>query len=532
VPVEGRTAAIVGRVQVPAQVSPPEFAFTDATPARVIGASAMALPVLAGEDGPELGPGAAEAVDDLGIDVLDLAEALGATGTAGEVHTVPLLPTVTATNPALRSLLLVGVGDVSPASCRRAGAALARAVRGQESVATSVPAVGGPDCLTAFVEGVVLGSFGFSLRTDDDRPPPVRRVVLASTSTVGGGTDEDHAAVLARALALADAGWLARGLATVPANIKSPEWLAGEAVRVAEEAGLDVDVWEEDRLAADGFGGILAVGSGSASPPRFVRLDYEPPGSRRARRRTPRIVLVGKGITFDSGGLNIKPGQSMVTMKRDMTGAAVVLAVLAALGKVGCPVRVTGLLCIAENSIGAAAMRPGDVIRHYGGRTTEVVNTDAEGRLVLADGLAWAVEHLEPDLVVDVATLTGAIKVALGLQTGGLFTTHDALATRLLRAGDDAGEPLWRMPLAEEYADRLSSPVADAINSPTTAQAITAALFLRPFTGGLPWVHLDIASVGDAPEDRYEWTAGPTGFGTRLLLRWLGSPSPLEGVRG
>jgi leucyl aminopeptidase len=335
--------------------------------------------------------------------------------------------------------------------------------------------------------------------------------------------------VLARALALAGAGWLARALSTVPANIKTPEWLAGEARRAAEEAGLEAEVWDEHRLAEDGFGGILGVGAGSVSPPRFVRLHYRPEHGRKARK-APHVVLVGKGITFDSGGLNIKPGESMVNMKRDMTGAAVVLAVMAALADVGCPVRVTGLLCITENSIGAASMRPGDVLRHYGGRPTEVVNTDAEGRLVLADGLAWAVDHLEPDVVVDVATLTGAIKVALGLQTGGLFATDDVLADRLLRAGDDAGEPLWRMPLAEEYADRLTSKVADAINSPTTAQAITAALFLRPFTGGLPWAHLDIASVGDAVEDRFEWTAGPTGFGARLLLRWLGSPAPLEGV--
>jgi leucyl aminopeptidase len=524
-------AAIVGRVQVPVQVSPPEFAFTDATPVRVIGAGAMALPVLAGEEAPVLGPGAAELADDLGVDVLALADDLGATGVAGEVHAIPLLAQSTAANPSLRTLLLVGVGDASPAGCRRAGAALARPTRGQESVATSIPAVGGPDCLTAFVEGVVLGSFGFSMRTDDDRPPPVRRVVLAHTTPGGAdGHDEPTDAVLARALALAGAGWLARALSTVPANIKTPEWLAGEARRAAEEAGLEAEVWDEHRLAEDGFGGILGVGAGSVSPPRFVRLHYRPEHGRKARK-APHVVLVGKGITFDSGGLNIKPGESMVNMKRDMTGAAVVLAVMAALADVGCPVRVTGLLCIAENSIGAASMRPGDVLRHYGGRTTEVVNTDAEGRLVLADGLAWAVDHLEPDVVVDVATLTGAIKVALGLQTGGLFATDDVLADRLLRAGDDADEPLWRMPLAEEYADRLTSKVADAINSPTTAQAITAALFLQHFTGGLPWVHCDFASVGDSPQDRFEWTKGPTGFGARLLLHWLGSAAPLEGVR-
>jgi leucyl aminopeptidase len=399
---------------------------------------------------------------------------------------------------------------------------LARAVRGHESVATSVQAVGGDDCLTAFVEGAVLGSFAFSMRTDDERRPPVRRIVLACAADEDGTLD----GLLARALALAGAGWMARALATVPANIKSPAWLADEAARAGEEAGLDVEVWDEQALADRGFGGLVAVGSGSASPPRFVRLEYRP----RRWRRAPHVVLVGKGITFDTGGLNIKPGDAMLNMKRDMTGAAVVLAVMAALADVGCQVRVTGLLCIAENAIGAASMRPGDVIRQYGGRTTEVVNTDAEGRLVLADGLAWAVDQLEPDLLVDVATLTGAVKVALGLQTGGLFATDDALADALLRAGAEAGEPLWRMPLAEEYADRLSSKVADAINAPTTAQAITAALFLKPFTGGLPWAHLDVASVGDALEERFEWTAGPTGFGARLLLRWLGSPDPLEGV--
>jgi leucyl aminopeptidase len=520
-------------VQVPAQASPPEFAFTDATPARVIGAGGIALPVLAGPDGPVLGPGAAEAMDDLHLDLLDVLETVGGTGAVGEVHTVPLLRPVTddedgspvadpSVNPSLRTLLLVGVGDGSPTACRRAGAVMARAVRGQESVATTIQAVGGDDCLTAFVEGAVLGSFGFSLRTADDRPPPVRRIVLAAAADEHGELD----GVLARALALAGAGWMSRALATVPANIKTPAWLADEAVRAGDAAGLDVEVWDERELAARGFGGLVAVGSGSAAPPRFVRMDYRP---HRARR-TPHVVLVGKGITFDTGGLNIKPHDAMLNMKRDMTGAAVVLAVMSALADVGCRIRVTGLLCIAENAIGAAAMRPGDVISQYGGRTTEIVNTDAEGRLVLADGLAWAVDELEPDLVVDVATLTGAVKVALGLQTGGLFATDDSLADALLRAGAEAGEPLWRLPLAEEYAERLSSKVADAINSPTTAQAITAALFLKPFTGGVPWAHLDLASVGDSLEERFEWTTGPTGFGARLLLRWLGSADPLEGV--
>ena len=263
-----------------------------------------------------------------------------------------------------------------------------------------------------------------------------------------------------------------------------------------------------------------------------MQLDYKPPRKKATgTRRVRHVVLVGKGITFDSGGLSIKPGQSMVTMKRDMTGAGVVAAVMAALPAVECPVRVTGLLCIAENAVSGTSMRPGDVITQYGGRTTEVTNTDAEGRLVLGDGLAYAVDKLDPDVLVDIATLTGGIKVALGEHTAGLFANDDVLAGLLDEAGSRAGEPVWRMPLCGEYEHKLSSKVADSDNAPGGPPAITAALFLQHFTGGLPWVHLDIASVGDAPKDRFEWTEGPTGFGARLLLDWLGQSEPLAGVR-
>ena len=238
------------------------------------------------------------------------------------------------------------------------------------------------------------------------------------------------------------------------------------------------------------------------------------------------MVLVGKGITFDTGGLSIKPGEAMVNMKRDMTGGAVVMSVMAALADVGCPVQVVGLVPAAENAIGGNALRPGDVVRHYGGRTTEVTNTDAEGRLVLADAMAWAVAHLDPAVLVDVATLTGAIKVALGQQVGGLFANDDALADALLECGTSAGEPLWRFPLASVYEERLSSRVADSDNAGSGPGAIIAALFLQHFAGDVPWAHLDLASTGDAPADRYEWCKGPTGFGARLLLDWLGSRRP------
>jgi leucyl aminopeptidase len=220
----------------------------------------------------------------------------------------------------------------------------------------------------------------------------------------------------------------------------------------------------------------------------------------------------------------------MATMKRDMTGGAVVMSTMAALAAVGCPLRVVGLVAAAENAVSGNAIRPGDVVRHYGGRTTEVTNTDAEGRLVLADALAYAVAELSPAAIVDVATLTGGIKVALGQQVGGLFANDDALADALFVAGEAAGEPLWRFPLHAGYEDKLASKVADADNGPKHAPAITAALFLQHFVKDVPWAHLDLASVGDVPEELHEWTVGPSGFGARALLAWLGRQAPLEGV--
>jgi leucyl aminopeptidase len=282
-------------------------------------------------------------------------------------------------------------------------------------------------------------------------------------------------------------------------------------------------VWDEHRLREEGCGGLLGVGQASDRPPRLVRLGYTPD---RAGAGSPHVVLVGKGITFDSGGLSLKPADGMTTMKRDMTGAGVVLSVLTALAEVGCRVRVTGLMAIAENAVSGRSLRPGDVLRHYGGRTSEVTNTDAEGRLVLADAMAYAAAELDPTVLVDVATLTGAGKVALGQRTGALFANDDVLATALLEAGCAAGEPLWRLPLAADYEERLESDIADADNGAGGPGAITAALFLQHFAAGLPWAHLDIASVGDSPVDAHEWTSGATGFGARALLRWLGDPEP------
>ncbi len=514
-------------MELPRQVSPPEIALSDVAPSLVLGADAVAVPVLTGPDGPLLGPGAAELVAELGGDLFTLLDQAGpdGVGTPGTVVDRVVLETRGLSNTDLRLVLLVGVGTGTTDDLRRAGAAVARRARGLSSLATSLGALCDDAGLRALVEGLVLGSYEFHWRSGGATTSPVGRVVLA-----GMVDPEARREALDRSLAVAGAAWLSRTLATVPANLKNPVWMAEQAAEVARSAGLEIRTWDADQLAADGFGGIVGVGQGSANPPRLVQLDYQPSGSRKARRSAAHVVLVGKGITFDTGGLSIKPRDNMMSMKRDMTGAGVVLAVMGALRAVDCPVRVTGLLPLAENSVGATSTRPGDVLRHYGGRTTEVTNTDAEGRLVMADALAYAVAELAPDVLVDVATLTGAMKIALGQRTGGFFATDDALATTLRAVSLSSGERLWRMPLVADYEERIASKVADADNAGGGPGAITAALFLQHFTGGLPWAHLDIASVGDSPVDADEWSKGPTGFGARVLLHWLELRDPLAGV--
>ncbi|TIC87347.1 leucyl aminopeptidase family protein [Nocardioides sp. GY 10113] len=518
------------RPQLPAQVAPPEFALSDHLPAAIVGVDVVALPVLAGsgEDGIALGPGAADLGDQLGLDLVGIAELQALTGAVGETALVAV-PDGSAANPALRLVVLVGVGAGRVVDLRRAGAALARVVKDREAVATSVPAVAEDPAagVEAFVVGAMLGSFGFHWRSTGPEQHPVRKVVLALGAGVGPARD-----VVERAVALGGAGWRSRQLATVPSNLKTPAWLAEQAEEIAAAApDLTCRVWDEAELAREGFGGIVGVGQASESPPRLIRLDYVPSGvSGRALKKLPTVVLVGKGITFDSGGLSLKPGQSMVSMKRDMTGGAVVLSTMAALADLGCPVRVVGLVPAAENAVSGGALRPGDVVKHWGGRTSEVTNTDAEGRLVLADALAYAVAELDPTVIVDVATLTGAAKVALGQQVAGLFANDDVLADRLGAAGESAGEPLWRFPLYAGYADKLASKVADADNAPSGPGAIMAALFLQRFVGDVPWAHLDIASVGDVEKDWHEWTVGPSGFGARALLTWLASADPTEGI--
>ena len=398
------------------------------------------------------------------------------------------------------------VETASARALRVAGGKLVRDLPPGRSVLAR-PGLSG-DRLTAFVEGLVLGSYRYSLATG--APPPKRTVELAAV---------DDAAALERGVRAATATAWARDLANTPSSVKTPAWLGEQARRVLTPLGVDVSVRDEAWLRAQGFGGVLAVGGGSVSPPRLIHATWRPRGASSA----PHVVLVGKGITFDTGGLNIKHGDGMKTMKTDMAGGAAVLAAVRLLAAARTPARVTALVPVAENSFGGSSYRPGDVLRHYGGRTSEIGNTDAEGRIVLADALAYAAARLRPTVLVDVATLTGAMKIALGVQTGGLFATTDELAGQLVRAGDAAGEQLWRMPLAADYEVALDSDVADANNAPGNPGAITAALFLQHFTGGLPWAHLDIAGPARAAKDDGMITKGATGFGARLLARWVES---------
>jgi leucyl aminopeptidase len=473
--------------------------------------------IVVGEGG--LPAAAKEAGERLGVDLGRLLEAQQGTGftpSAGATAAYPLL------SGEVTEILLVGAGDGSAKDLRHAGAAIARFGRGKDEL-TTVVAEGIDDAaLQALAEGVVLGSFTYTLKTVDPGKPVLTRLTL----TDGSATARQP--VLDRGVVIGRTGWLARQFAITPSNEKDPAWLAARATELAASTGLQVTVWDEKKLAADGFGGILAVGQGSTRPPRFIRLDYVPDG---ATKDTPYVVLVGKGITYDTGGLSLKPREGMVSMKRDMTGGGSVIATLSALRELGAQVKVTGLICAAENMPSGSAYRPDDVIRHYGGRTTEVKNTDAEGRLVMADGLAYAVKELKPDVVVDIATLTGAIKVSLGAMLyGGMFATDDALADNLAEAGRVSGEELWRMPLPAEYEELIATPIADSVNSSKGPGSITAALFLKAFTGGIPWAHLDLSSIAESPADRFEYSIGATGAGARLLTTWLTSDTPTSGI--
>jgi leucyl aminopeptidase len=478
-------------------MSLPEVELTDA-PFVDADAEVVVVGVRLVDGDPVTGPEAGVLAERLGLDLALLVARASSPGKAGEVVDVP----VARPDSPVERLLLVGLGDGSPQAVRRAGAAIGR--RASKGARVAADTGTGLDALAlrAHVEGLLLATYRFSLASTAE-PTKLRQVDLHL------GARAERRRALASAAVTARAVHLARDLANTPSNEKDPAWLARRATQLGRRAGLEVSVRDEKALRAEGFGGLLAVGAGSARPPRLIELRYQP---ERPARRAPHVVLVGKGITFDSGGLSLKPRESMLPMKTDMAAGGAVIAVMLALGDLGVRARVTALVAAAENLPGASAYRPGDVITQYGGRTVEVFNTDAEGRLVLADALAYADAHLEPDVLIDMATLTGAASLGLGRRHAALFTADEALAGELSKAGEASGEHVWRMPLVEDYREALDSQVADlshvSRDRSISGGSITAALFLREFAGARRWVHLDI-------------TKGATGFGARLLLRWL-----------
>ena len=453
------------------------------------------------------------AADDAAEAVTQAAKTTGAEGDwplllAG--HEVPTAPDKAlcmpiAAGPISRLIVVVGAPG-GPA--RRAAAAAIRAAGRSQVVALDVR---GPEAVSEAIEGALLAMPGTHLGPQPATAPARPRLLLV-------GEPDPDAVTLGRVGARATL--LARSLASTPSNIKNPPWLAALAADLAREAGLGCRVWDEGDLAAEGFGGIIAVGSGAATPPRLVEIDYAPGDPDEAP-----IVLVGKGITFDTGGLNVKPAAGMLLMKTDMSGAAIVLSVITALRDLAVRRRVVALLPLAENAMGGNSYRPSDVVTHYGGTTVEIGNTDAEGRIVLADALAYAVARLNPAALVDIATLTGAATIALGRGMAPSYASDEALRERVHAGFASAGEPLWAMPLVEDYRPLLDSGVADLCHigpiGGSGAGSILAALFLREFTGGLPWVHLDIAGPGRSESETGILPKGPTGYGARGLLHWL-----------
>jgi leucyl aminopeptidase len=421
------------------------------------------------------------------------------TGKEGEVLCVPgagLVPQGT--------VVLVGLGATPDAEVvRKAAGAAGRALTRAESVATTLGArLAGGEGAAAI--GFLLGQYSFQKHRTQPKPVKTNslRFIGADAAGLAGA---EKAKVVAAAVAKA------RDLVNEPSMNKPPEFLAGVAREIGERTGVRVKVYEMDDLVAGGFGGILGVNAGATEPARLVEMWYEPPGARAF------FAMVGKGIVFDSGGLSLKPADGMETMKTDMSGAAAVLGAMEAIATLQLPVKVLALAPLTENMPSGSALRPGDVLKARNGKTIEVLNTDAEGRLVLADGLSLAAEA-KPDLIVDLATLTGACMIALGEEIAGLFGTGDA-PDKVRRAAEAAGERVWRMPLPADYRKKIDSDVADMKNTgPRYGGAINAALLLKEFVGDTPWAHLDIAGPARAPETVHYLAKGGTGFGVRTLV--------------
>ena len=458
----------------------------------------------------------------------------GHDGSAGEIHVLHR------PQHSPYQVILVGVGPADEAGWRTAGAAvgglLRRAVDAEPvggPCLVAVPPQAGPAAVRGFAEGCWLAGYRFTA-------PGESRPVVPGESRPAADTDQTHDGLpvvllahppteaaeqaLRYARATAAATYLARNLTNMPSSVKNPAWFADQVVAAAaDRPGLTVSVRGPAELAAEGFGALLAVGGGSAAGPRLVEIDWSPPHAGR------HVVLAGKGITFDTGGISIKPVDGMKLMRKDMGGAAAVVATAVAAADLELPVRLTVLVPLAENMLSGAAFRPGDVVWHYGGRTSETTNSDAEGRLVLADAISYAVSRFTPDYLVDLATLTGANAIALGRRTAALYSEDDDLAGALLDASAAAGEGAWRMPLHADYVEYLGSEIADLFSAPDRgAGSVVAALYLREFTGPLRdrWAHYDMSAPAWSDDDHAELTRGATGWGVRTLVRWLTALDP------
>jgi leucyl aminopeptidase len=414
---------------------------------------------------------------------------------------------------------VVGLGpaaEVDANVLRFAAGALARAAKRHPSLAVDLlgaladgtSAAAGAQAIT---EGLLLGGYQFSTFKSEPKPAKLSRAVIVGT---GGKRTED---AIARGQVLAEAVAWARDLENEPGGSLTPTKLAQKAAAEGTRAGFEVTVWDEKEIRKEKLGGLLGVNRGSDQAPRFLRLEYAPDKPRGT------VALVGKGITFDSGGLSLKPSDGMIGMKGDMGGAAAVLGTFRAIAALGAKVRVLGFLPVTDNMTGGDATRVGDVLTIRNGKTVEVLNTDAEGRLILADGLSLASEAA-PDAIVDLATLTGACMVALGERIAGLMGNHQGWLDQVQGAADAVGEPVWQLPLPEYLRGKLDSELADIKNITSTRYggALAAGVFLKEFVGeGIPWAHLDIAGPADSSEVDGELVKGGTGFGVRTLVELL-----------
>ena len=444
------------------------------------------------------GPGAESAADQLGPWLTDYLETREFTGATSQIVVVP------GGALAFGAIAFVGLGDEADAEVlRRAAGSVGRLAAPYGSAATTLHLVDVEGAIGAVTLGYLLGAYRF----DAYRSEPKQRVNerLELLEAIEGTTDE-----IQDATAIARGVMLARDLINRPAADKSPVVLAERARSLGSE--ISVEIVDEVEAAERGYGGLLAVGAGSTNPPRMVIMRYEPADAQ------PFVAFVGKGIVFDSGGLSLKPAKGMEDMKTDMAGAAAVYGAMQAIAELELPIRVLGVTPLSENMTGGAAQRPGDVFAAYNGKTVEVLNTDAEGRLVLADGLGIAAEA-EPDLIVDIATLTGAAKVALGPTVGAIFGNDDDAIAAVEAAARFAGESMWTLPLERSYRSLLDSPIADMKNiGDRWGGSILAALFLLEFVNERPWIHLDIAGPGRADKTEHYIAKGGTGFTVRTLV--------------